>query len=67
MLQICDEQGHINCLSDFSRQTTIAYIGNNFALDEGVGMCGKGGQSVPAGVGRPTLLIDRLTVGGTAA
>ena len=35
------------------------------ALDEGVGICGKGGQSVPAGVGQPTLLIDRLTVGGT--
>ena len=37
------------------------------ALDEGVGVCGKGGQSVPAGVGQPTLLIDGLTVGGTAA
>jgi TldD protein len=42
-------------------------IGNDFALDEGVGMCGKGGQSVPAGVGQPTLLLDKLTVGGTAA
>ncbi|KQN86979.1 protease TldD [Sphingomonas sp. Leaf67] len=41
-------------------------IGNDFALDEGVGMCGKSGQSVPAGVGQPTLLIDGLTVGGTA-
>ncbi len=41
-------------------------IGNDFALDEGVGMCGKAGQSVPAGVGQPTLLIDGLTVGGTA-
>ena len=38
-----------------------------FALDEGVGVCGKGGQSVPAGVGQPTLLIEGLTVGGTAA
>ena len=36
-------------------------------LDEGVGVCGKGGQRVPAGVGQPTLLIDGLTVGGTAA
>jgi TldD protein len=35
-------------------------------LDEGVGICGKSGQSVPAGVGQPTLLIDGLTVGGTA-
>ena len=45
----------------------IIGIGNDLALDEGVGMCGKGGQSVPAGVGQPTLLIDGLTVGGTAA
>ena len=44
----------------------IVGIGNDLALDEGVGTCGKGGQSVPAGVGQPTLLIDRLTVGGTA-
>jgi TldD protein len=47
--------------------TKVSGIGNDFALDEGVGVCGKGGQSVPAGVGQPTLLIDRLTVGGTAA
>ena len=42
-------------------------IGNDLALDEGVGVCGKGGQSIPAGVGQPTLLVDGLTVGGTAA
>ena len=47
--------------------TRVAGIGNDLALDEGVGICGKGGQSVPAGVGQPTLLIDGLTVGGTAA
>ncbi|MBO9714093.1 metalloprotease TldD [Sphingomonas sp.] len=47
--------------------TKVRGIGNDFALDEGVGMCGKGGQSVPAGVGQPTLLIEGLTVGGTAA
>jgi TldD protein len=47
--------------------TRVAGIGNDMALDEGVGICGKGGQSVPAGVGQPTLLIDGLTVGGTAA
>lgn len=47
--------------------TKVAGIGNDFALDEGIGMCGKGGQSVPAGVGQPTLLIEGLTVGGTAA
>ena len=47
--------------------TRVKGIGNDFALDEGIGVCGKGGQSVPAGVGQPTLLIDGLTVGGTAA
>src|SRR6195952_416324 len=46
--------------------TRVEGIGNDFALDEGVGMCGKGGQSVPAGVGQPTLLVAGLTVGGTA-
>jgi TldD protein len=47
--------------------TRVAAIGNDMALDEGIGICGKGGQSVPAGVGQPTLLIEGLTVGGTAA
>jgi TldD protein len=47
--------------------TRVKGIGNDFALDEGIGICGKGGQSIPAGVGQPTLLIDGLTVGGTAA
>ena len=47
--------------------TRVMAIGNDFALDEGIGVCGKGGQSVPAGVGQPTLLIEGLTVGGTAA
>jgi TldD protein len=42
-------------------------IGDDLKLDEGVGVCGKAGQSVPAGVGQPTVLIDGLTVGGTAA
>lgn len=46
--------------------TKVIGIGNDLALDEGVGICGKGGQSVPAGVGQPTLLIEGLTVGGTA-
>ncbi|QPQ54497.1 metalloprotease TldD [Allosphingosinicella flava] len=47
--------------------TKVAAIGNDMCLDEGIGVCGKGGQSVPAGVGQPTLLIEGLTVGGTAA
>ena len=46
--------------------TRVQGIGNDMALDEGVGVCGKGGQSVPAGVGQPTLLVAGLTVGGTA-
>ena len=43
--------------------TRVKGIGNDMALDEGVGLCGKGGQTIPAGVGQPTLLIDGLTVG----
>jgi TldD protein len=47
--------------------TRVKGIGNDLELDEGVGVCGKAGQSIPAGVGQPTLLVDGLTVGGTAA
>jgi TldD protein len=43
----------------------VSMIGNNLELDSGVGVCGKEGQSVPVGVGQPTLLINELTVGGT--
>jgi TldD protein len=46
--------------------TRVSMIGNDMALDTGVGVCGKEGQSVPVGVGQPTLRIERLTVGGTA-
>jgi TldD protein len=45
----------------------ISMIGNDLRLDDGVGVCGKEGQSVPVGVGQPTLKIDGITVGGTAA
>ncbi len=46
--------------------TRVSMIGNDLELDPGVGVCGKDGQSVPVGVGQPTLRIERLTVGGTA-
>lgn len=47
--------------------TRISMIGNDMCLDPGVGTCGKDGQGVPVGVGQPTLRLDDLTVGGTAA
>ena len=46
--------------------TRVSMIGNDMALDAGIGTCGKEGQSVPVGVGQPTLRIEGLTVGGTA-
>ncbi|PSD26063.1 hypothetical protein C7E18_17105 [Stenotrophomonas maltophilia] len=45
----------------------VRMVGNDLALDEGVGICGKDGQSVPVGVGQPSLLIEGITVGGTQA
>jgi TldD protein len=47
--------------------TKVTMIGNDLRLDDGVGTCGKDGQSVPVGVGQPTLRMDGLTVGGTSA
>jgi TldD protein len=44
----------------------VSMIGNNMKLDSGVGTCGKEGQSVPVGVGMPTIKMEGLTVGGTA-
>jgi TldD protein len=46
--------------------TRVSMVGNNMALDSGIGVCGKDGQSVPVGVGQPTIRIDELTVGGTS-
>lgn len=45
----------------------VTMVGNDLALDEGVGTCGKDGQSVPVGVGQPSLLVSQITVGGTRA
>ncbi len=47
--------------------TKVTRIGHDLALDEGIGVCGKAGQSVPVGVGLPTLLVSEITVGGTQA
>jgi TldD protein len=44
----------------------VSMVGNDLALDQGVGVCGKEGQSVPVGVGQPSVKLDELTVGGTA-
>lgn len=47
--------------------TRVSMVGNDMQLDSGIGTCGKDGQSVPVGVGQPTIRIDQLTVGGTTA
>ena len=45
--------------------TRVSMVGNDLALDQGVGTCGKEGQSVPVGVGQPTLRVDGVTIGGS--
>ena len=52
--------------SGIEAMNQISMVGNDMALDQGVGVCGKDGQSVPVGVGQPTLKLDTMTVGGTA-
>ncbi|HXZ67414.1 MAG TPA: metallopeptidase TldD-related protein, partial [Alphaproteobacteria bacterium] len=47
--------------------TRVKMIGNDLKLDPGIGVCGKAGQGIPAGVGQPTMRVDGITVGGTAA
>ena len=47
--------------------TRVSMVGSDLALDQGVGVCGKEGQTVPVGVGQPTLLVDEITIGGTSA
>jgi TldD protein len=44
----------------------VSRVGHDLKLDEGIGVCGKEGQSVPVGVGMPTTRVDKMTVGGTA-
>ncbi len=51
--------------SGIEAMNSISMVGNDLALDHGVGVCGKAGQSVPVGVGQPTVKLDELTVGGT--
>jgi len=47
--------------------TRVSMVGNDLQLDSGIGTCGKDGQSVPVGVGLPTIRVDAITVGGTRA
>jgi len=49
----------------FDAMQKVSMVANNMSLDPGVGVCGKEGQSIPVGVGQPSLKIDQLTVGGT--
>ena len=45
----------------------VSMVGNDLEFDAGIGVCGKAGQSVPVGIGQPTVKIDSVTVGGTKA
>ena len=61
----CAHQGATLIGNGPEAMSQVSMVGRDLALDRGVGVCGKEGQSVPVGVGQPTLKLDQLTVGGT--
>lgn len=63
---VCPVKGATLIGSGAEVMNQVSMVGNDLALDSGIGVCGKEGQSVPVGVGQPTLRVDALTVGGTA-
>jgi TldD protein len=63
---VCPVKGATLIGSGAEVMQNVSMVGNDLELDSGIGVCGKEGQSVPVGVGQPTLRVDALTVGGTA-